>query len=117
MDEIAYEEVGVEHLHDQKNCRKISPRNLCRGGTRNPIRVDISTTRHLGHRGRVCRSGENDSGNRFSSSFLRKEKTPLNNHRISKYNTVQESQTGTPEFSNVSKGEIPKLPEGERGID
>ena len=40
----------------------------------NPSRVDISTTRHLGHGGCVHGIGKNDSENIFASYFLRKEK-------------------------------------------
>ena len=38
--------------------------------------MDISSTRHLGHRRRVCESGEDDSGNLFASSFIRKDDPP-----------------------------------------
>ena len=46
------------------------------GGTGDPIIVDISTTRHLGHGERICVSGEDDQGNLFVSSFLWKDKSP-----------------------------------------
>ena len=36
--------------------------------------MDISSTRHLGHRRIVCESGEDDLRNFFASSFPRKEK-------------------------------------------
>ena len=41
MAEKAYGEMGAENLNSQQNHSEISPRNLQRGGTRNPIRVDF----------------------------------------------------------------------------
>ena len=67
--------MGEEHQHDQQNSRGIFLGELHRSGIFNTLRVDISTTRHLGHRRRVSGSGENDSGNLFSSSFLQESKT------------------------------------------
>ena len=67
----AYSDVGEEYWHDQRNRGEIPPIELHHGGTCDPIMVDIYTTRHLGHGGGgVCRSGEYDPGNIFSSSFL-----------------------------------------------
>ena len=43
--------MGEEHWHNQQNVGEISPGELCHGGTRDPHRVGISTTRHLGHGG------------------------------------------------------------------
>ena len=73
--------------------------------------------RHLGHGGRVCRIGENDSGNLFALYFIRKDKNPLTHCRRSKYDAGQEIGTGTLESSDVSKGEIPNFPVGERRTD
>ena len=80
----AYIDMGEEHLTDQKNSGEMFPGELRRGGTRDQIRVDISTTRHLGYGGRVCGSGKDDLGNLFASFFLRKNKTPLTHCRSSK---------------------------------
>ena len=55
--------------------QEISPGKLRRSGTYNPIRVDIPTTRHLVHGGRVCGSRENDLGNLLPRIFFRKTKT------------------------------------------
>ena len=55
--ERAYADVGEEHWHDQKNRGVIYPGELHRGGTRDLIRVDISTTSHLVNEGCICRSG------------------------------------------------------------
>ena len=115
MAERAYAGVGEEHQHDKRNRGEISSGELRRSGTCNPTRVDISTSRHLGHERRVHWSGENDLGNLFLSSFLRKDENPLTHRRIYKYNAGQESWTGTTEYSNVSTGEVLKLPEGDRG--
>ena len=49
MDERVYSDVGAEHWNEQQNRGEINPGELRRGGTRNPIRVDISTKLHLGH--------------------------------------------------------------------
>ena len=76
--------------------------------------MDIYLTRHLGHGRRVCGFGENDSGNIFASSFLRKDKNPLTHRKSSKYYAGQEIWTETPESSDVSIGELIKLPAGER---
>ena len=64
-----------EHCHDQQNSGEISSGVLHRGGTRNPIRVDIFTTRHLEHVGCICRSGEYDQGNLFALFFFGNTKT------------------------------------------
>ena len=77
--------------------------------------MDISTTRHLGHRGSVRGSGENDSINLFASYFLWKEKNPLTHCRSSKYDVDQDGRTGTHEYSDVSEVEVPKLLEGKCG--
>ena len=83
----------------------------------NQIRVDIYTTRHLGHRGCISGSGENDIGNFFASYFLHKDKILLTHRRSSKYNYGQESRIGTPKYSDVSKGKIPKFSAGKRGTN
>ena len=82
-----------------------------------PIIVDIYTTCHLGHRGRVRGSRENDPGNLFASSFLRKYKNPLTHSRSYKYDAGQKIRNGNPESSDVSTGEIPNILVGERGTD
>ena len=51
---------------------------------RNPIIVDISATRYLGHGSGICGSGEDDSGKLFASSFIRNDKNPLTHRRSSK---------------------------------
>ena len=43
--------MGEEHLHDWQNRGEITSGDLPHGVTRDTIREDISTTRHLGHRG------------------------------------------------------------------
>ena len=76
--------------------------------------MDVSKTRHLGHGGCVCGSGEYSKGNLFASSFLRKDKNHLTHCSISKYNAGQETRIETPEFSGTSKGKVPKLSAGKR---
>ena len=71
------------------------------------------TTHHLGHRGRVCGSGENDSGILFVLSLIHKYENPLTHPTTSKYDDGQENRNGTPESSDVSTREIPKNPVGE----
>ena len=80
----------------------------------NPIRVDISSTRHLGHGRRVCGSGENYLGNLFASSFIWKDENPLSYCRSLKYDAGQEIRAENPEPSDVSTVEVLKLPGGER---
>ena len=109
--------MGEKNQHGQQNSGEISPVELRRSGMCNPIRVDISTLRHLGH-GRCIRGGgENDSGNLFSFSFLRKDKNPLTHLRNSKYDDDQGGQTWPHESSDISEGEISKLPAGKHGTD
>ena len=62
MAERAYIDVVAEHLHNRQKRRELLQRELRRGGMHDPIRVDISTTRHNRYRGFVCGSGEDDSG-------------------------------------------------------
>ena len=90
MAEIAYAGVGEEHLQDQKNREEVSPGELCRGGMRNPIIVDVYTTRHLVHSGYVRGSVEDALGNLFVSYSLWKDKIPLTHRRSSKYDARQE---------------------------
>ena len=116
LDEIAYTDMGEDNWHDQQNHGEISLGELHRGGTRNPIRVDISTTCHLGRGGCVFRSGEDAPGNLFASYFLRKEK-PLIHSRSSNNDAGQEIWIGTTESSNVSEGKIPKFSEGKCGAN
>ena len=102
MVERAYADVGEERQHDQQNLREIYPGELLRSGTRNPIRMDISSTRHQGHRKLVRGSVEDALQNLFASSFLRKDENPLPRRRSSKYDASQENWTGNPECSDVS---------------
>ena len=53
----------------------MSPEELRRGGTCNPIKVDISTTLHLGHGRRVHGSGGNDLETFLPRLFFGKTKT------------------------------------------
>ena len=71
LSEKAYEDVGEEHMHGQKNHSKISQGKLCRIGTRDPTGADISTMRHKEYGIRICGSGEDDLGNLFSSPLLK----------------------------------------------
>ena len=75
LDERVYSDVGAEHWNEQQNRGEIKPGELRRGGTRNPIRVDISTKLHLGQGDAFFGSGEADPGNLFDSYFLRKYKS------------------------------------------
>ena len=90
---------------------------ICRSGMCNPIRMDISSMRHLGHSRLVRRSVENDPRKLFASYFLRKDENPLPRRRSSKYGAVQESRTGTPESSDVIIGCVLKLHAMERRTD
>ena len=67
---------------------------------------------HLGHGRRFRRSRENDLVNLFALSFPHKYENPLTHCRRSKCNSGQEIRTGTPEFGDVSTGEIINLPAG-----
>ena len=93
----------------------ISPGELRCIGTCNMIRINISSTRHLGHGRRVCGSGENDSRNFLPHIFFGKYENPLPHRRISKYDAGQEIQNGDLESSDVNTGEVLKLPAGDRG--
>ena len=114
--ERACADVGEEYQNDQKKRGEISPRELRHSGTCNPIIMDISSTRHLVHGRRVCRSGDDDLINLFASYFIQKDENPLPRHRISKYNAGQEILTGTPESSDVITGEVLKLLRRGRGF-
>ena len=87
--ERVYADVGEEYQHGQQNCGEISPWELRHSGTCNPTIMDISSTRHLGHRRRVSRSGENDSGNLFAWYFLQKDENPLPHRRRYNYDAGQ----------------------------
>ena len=63
----------------------------------------------------VLRSGENYLGNLFASSFIWKEENHLPHLRSSKYDACLESRNGTQEPSEVSTGEVLKLPEVDHG--
>ena len=80
---------GEDHWHDQQKNREISSGELRRGATCDPIRVSISTTRHLVYRGFFWGCGEDDPRNLFVSSFLRKETILLTHLSRSKYNPGQ----------------------------
>ena len=69
--------------------------------------------RHLGHGRFFSGSGEDDLGNLFASSFFQKDENPTPFRRSSKYDDGQESWTGTPEFSDISTGEVLKLHVGD----
>ena len=103
VDERGYADVVEERYHNQKNCGEISPEELHLCGTCKPIKVDVSTTHHLGNGGCVRGSGENDSGNLFALSFLQKDENPLTYCRNYKYDSNQGGCTGPPEPSDVSK--------------
>ena len=103
MVERSYADVGEEYQHDQRNGGETSPGELRRSGTCNPIRMDISSTRHLVHGRRVRGSGEDYSRNLFASSFLRKDETlspvvavlskmPVNKSGLGILNPVTSSQ-------------------------
>ena len=108
-----YDDVGEEYQHNQQKRGEISPGELRHSGTCNLTRIYIFSTRHLGQRRRVRRSGEDDSGNLFSSSFLQKYENRLPCRRSSKYDAVQEIRTGTPESSDIGTREVIKFHEGE----
>ena len=95
-----------------ENRGEISPRELRRGGTRDPIRVDISATHHLGHGGCGCGGGEYALGKKIVSSFVQKYKNTLTHCRIFKYYSGQEIRTGAPESSDSSKGKMPQFSDG-----
>ena len=101
----------------RKKHGEISPGELRRSGTYDPIRMDISSTRHPGHRRLVCRSGEDDLRKRFASPFLWKEENPLPRCGRSTYDAGQEIRTGTPESSEVRSGEVLKIHTRERRND
>ena len=62
--------MGVEHPYDHQNSRETSPVMLHCGGTCDTNGVNISITHQKQYGRRVCRSGENDLVNLFSSPFL-----------------------------------------------
>ena len=109
--------MGEEHLNNEKNCGEISSGELRRGGTRDPIIVDISTTRHLGHGGCISGSGEDDPENFSPLYFLQKDKIHLTHHRRSKYNDGQEIRIRTHESSDISERKLPKVSAIKRGAD
>ena len=115
--EGAFTDVGEKHQHDHQNRGETPPGELCFSGTCNPIRVDISTARHLGHVKCVCGTVKNDLGNLFALYFLHKKENPLTHSRNSKYDANKCGWTWPPESSDISKGEIPNIPSGERGTD
>ena len=84
---------------------------------RDPIKMNIPSTRHLGHRRLVRGSGEDDSRNLFTSYFIQKDENLLPRRRRSKYNVSQESQNANPEYSDSSTGEVTKLYTRERRTD
>ena len=74
----------------------------------------IFPTSHLGLRRTIRGSGEDDLRNLFSLYFLLKDENHLPCRRSFKYDSDQEIQTGTSEFSDVSPGELLKLHARER---
>ena len=60
-------------------------------------------------------SGEDDPGNTSTLSFIQEK--PLTHLRKSKYDDDQGGQTWTHESSDISEGEIPKLPVGKWETD
>ena len=62
--------------------------------------------------GCVCGSGEDDMGKLFASTFIRKEKVPLTNRRISKSDAGQEIWIGNHESSDVRKVKVPSFSVG-----
>ena len=80
----AYTDVGKEHQNDHRNCAEISSGDLNPSGTWNQTRIDISSTRHLGHERCVRGSGENNTGILLASSFIQKDEYPLPRRRGSK---------------------------------
>ena len=101
--------MGAENLHDQKNRKEIYPGKLRRGGTCDPIGVEIYTTCHKEYGRSVCGSGENDLGNLFSLPFLRIDKIPLTYSRISKYDAGKKMRPEPHEPCDFREQEIPKF--------
>ena len=73
-----------------------------------PIREDISTTRHLGHGGAFA-GVENMIWETFLPHIFSKKQIPLTHRRISKYHFGQEILVGTPESSDVRKIKLLKF--------
>ena len=71
----------------------------------------------MGHEGCVHGSRENDSGKLFALYFLQKDKIPVTHSNNSKYDADQDERTGTPKYSDVREGEVPKLLAGKRGTN
>ena len=65
---------GRRTLARSEKCGKISQGELRRSGMHDPIGVDISTTRHLGHGGCVYGSGEDYPGGGMPRILSRKTK-------------------------------------------
>ena len=95
----------------------ISPGELHRGCTHDPVRVNISTTRHHGYRGLICRSGADYLGNLLASYLIRKDKIPFTHYRSFNYDAVQEIRIGTPESSDTREQEVSNFFKSKRGAD
>ena len=106
--ERAYNNVGKEYQNDQQKRREISPGELRRSGTCNPIKMDILSTRHLEHRRIVRGSIEDDSRKCFALSFLLKDE---NSFPVVRALSIR---IGNPESSDISSGEVLKLHTRER---
>ena len=109
--------MGEEHSQYQRNHGEISPGNVRRGGTLDPIGVDILTTHHKEYGRRIHRSGGYSLGRLFSSPFLRKFKISHTPNRNSKYDTREEIWPGPPESSDVRKRKISKFEICKHGVD
>ena len=65
----------------------------------------------------LFRKKQNDPGNFFASSFLRREKKPLTHYRSSKYDAGQKIKVETPESSDVRKRKVPKFSASKHGTN
>ena len=86
--ERAYAEVGLKSWHGKQNCGELSPGDLRRGGTYDPIRLDIYTTHHLGHRGEFTGVEKMLQETLLPCPLFRK-KNPLTHYMISNYDDDQ----------------------------
>ena len=86
--EISYGDVGVKHFHEKK-LRGIIPRRVTPRWYAQSNQSGYFYNISPGVPGRHFRSGEDDPGNPFALSFLRKDKISLIHSRISKYDASQ----------------------------
>ena len=108
--------MGTEHKQDQQNRGENPPENLLRDDLCDPIKVDLVKTRHEEYERRVQGRVWASLVNPFALTFLRKIKISHTPHRSSKYNYVQETRTGTPEFHAVCRKKS-KLATRKHGAD